>query len=414
MRKKIKKPNGVIYFIVYILIYPVLKIFFRLKADRRDYDPPKGAFIIVSNHISFMDFLLVMLSVYSRKFIRLNALTAQKFFFYSPLHKLLPVMGCIPKNLFDPDIRSIIGLKSVLKRGDKILLFPEGRCSVHGPYMGMHKTTGSLIKNLGVPVISCHIGGAYNCMPFWRKGVRFGTERITLANLFTPEDLKTMSADEINSAIDKSLSGGNIKPLKNPKPFKVFKARRLAEGLENVIYYCPKCSREFTLETKGNNIRCAACGNSAEMDQYAKLTPLSRESVIPESVREWYRTQIAHEKRMLENLDFIEIAVTVRMQAKKPGKGLDLCGEGILRLDSEGWRYNGKLNGEDADLLFPINSVPALPFDPNDNFQIYSNGKFFAFCPKNNAQACAKYATVGECAYWRFASEIQMTDNDFA
>jgi 1-acyl-sn-glycerol-3-phosphate acyltransferase len=411
MRKKTKTPNAVLYFLVYIIIYPVLKTVFRLKVDRSDYKPPKGAFIVVSNHISFMDFLLVMLSVYSGKFIRLNALTAQKFFFYSPLHKFLPMMGCIPKNLFDPDIRAIIALKSVLKRGGKILIFPEGRCSVHGSYMGMHKTTGSLIKNLGVPVVSCHIAGAYLCMPFWRKsGTRAGKTQVTLANLFTPEDLKSMSVDEINAAIDQSLSGANVPEPK--KPFKIFRAKRLVEGLENMIYYCPKCSREFTLETKNNKICCAACGNSAEMDVYGKLTP-SPGSMIPESVSAWYRAQAAYEKKALESFELLEIPATVRMQAKQPGKGLDPAGEGILHLDPGGWHYKGRLHGENADIFFPIDSVPAMPFDPNDNFQIYSDGKFYAFCPKDNARACAKYATVGECAYWKFASSVQMTNNDF-
>ena len=85
-----------------------MKLLFRLKVDRKNYDPPKGPFVVVSNHVSFMDFLLVMLSLYPR---RLNAVAAQKFYFYRPLDKLLPMMGCIPKNLFDPDVRSIIRIK---------------------------------------------------------------------------------------------------------------------------------------------------------------------------------------------------------------------------------------------------------------------------------------------------------------
>lgn len=406
LRKKIKKPNGILYFLVYILIYPVLKIFFRLKVDRSNYNPPKGPFVVISNHVSFMDFLLAMLTVYPR---RLNAVAAQKFYLYNPLNKLLPVMGCIPKNLFDPDIRSIIGIKTVLKRGGRILLFPEGRCTVHGSYMGMHKTTGKLIKNLGIPVVSCYIEGSYICMPFWRKNLRFGQEKVTLANLFTIEDTHNMSSDEINAAIDRSLSGINVaNPSKPSKPFRTFKSRRLIEGLQNIIYYCPKCGREFTLETKGNNIYCTACGNTAKIDCYAKLIASDKNSVIPANIQDWYRDQCLYEMQFLkEDMEPVRLKVTVRMPLRE-GRGIEECGRGTLWLDPKGWHYDGGLTGENVNLFFPIDTVPAMPFDPNDNFQIYSDGKFYSFTPED-ARSCAKYATIGECAYWRFASSVQMT-----
>jgi len=403
-QKKIKKPDGILYFLVYILIYPVLKIFYRLAADRKSYKPPKGPFAVICNHVSFMDFLLVMLTIYPR---RLNAVAAQKFYFYSPLHKLLPFMGCIPKNLFDPDIRSIIGMKTVLKRGGRVLLFPEGRCTVHGPYMGIHKTTGNLLKNLGVPVISCYIEGAYTCMPFWRKGAKFGRTRVTLANLFAAEDLRDMTPDEINAAVDRRLGGADTAPF--PKPFCVFRAKRLLEGLENIIYYCPDCGGEFTLKTKNNTVYCEKCGSSAVMDRYAALKPANERSAVPKSVQAWYKAQAAYEMRSLkEGMEPIKTRAKVRTRADKPGKGLKESGFGTLTLDPSGWRYEGALDGEDVNLFFPLESVPALPFDPNDNFQIYSGGTFYAFTPEN-ARACSKYATIGECMYQRFSAASQMT-----
>jgi len=399
----IKRPNAVLYFVAYIILYPLIKLLFWLKVDRKGYDPPKGPFVVVSNHVSFMDFLLVMLTFYPH---RLNAVAAQKFYFYSPLDKLLPMMGCIPKNLFDPDVRSIIGIKKVLKRGGRVLLFPEGRCTTAGAYMGIHKSTGKLIKNLGVPVISCHIEGAYTCMPFWRKGLRFGRERVTLAGLFSEGDVQALSADEINRAIDARLGGYDTPPPN--KPFHTFRARRLAEGLHNILYWCPKCGRELTLETEGCIIRCTACGNTAEIDKTARLIPAPG-SAAPDSIQDWYREQSRYEASLLsEDMAPVRVQVTVRMPAGKAAKGLAPCGTGTLWLEPKGWHYDGKLSGEDVALFFPIETVPAIPFDPDDNFQIYSKGTFFAFTPEDG-RLCAKFATLGECMYWRFASRIQMT-----
>jgi len=353
-----------------------------------------------------MDFLVVMLSLYPMK---LNAVAAQKFFLYKPLNKLLPVMGCIPKNLFDPDVRSIIGIKTVLKRGGDVLLFPEGRCSCDGFYAGMHRSTGKLIKKLSVPVISCHIEGSYICMPFWRGGIRAGRVRITISNLFSPESLQSLSIDEINTAIDAGLGGhcgtGRQVPLSR---FRTFGTRRLAEGLQYILYWCPKCGQEFTTETAKCRIYCTACGNAAELDRYAMLNPTPG-SVVPNDIHSWYKEQARYEARKLHaGMDPISVHVSVRLPSDVPGGGMATYGSGIISIDPKGWRYEGKLKDERVNLFFPIDTVPALPIDPNDVFQIYAHGTFYMFSPDNKRE-CIKYSVIGECAYWKFASNVQMT-----
>ena len=400
---KVKKPNSVIYFFVYIFIYPLLKLMFRLEIDRKNYHPPDGPFIILSNHSSFMDFLIVMLSLYPTK---VNAITAQKFFLYKPLHKLLPMMGCIPKNLFDPDVRSIIGIKTVLKRGGRILLFPEGRCACDGVYAGMHKSTGKLIKKLNVPVISCSVDGAYKCMPFWRDGIRAGRVKITISDLFSPDELQSLTIDEINSAIDKRLGRDEDSPPK--KPFRTFGTKRLAEGLQFILYWCPKCGQEFTTETEGCIINCTACGNAATIDRDMMLTP-TQGSIVPEDIHAWYKKQAQYEAEKLnENMDPVSVFVNVLLPSDTPGGGMNKSGSGNISLDSKGWHYKGELKGEQVSLFFPIDTVPALPIDPNDVFQIYAHGTFYMFSPEEKRR-CIKYSVIGECAYWKFASPVNMT-----
>ena len=401
---KVRKPNSVIYFFVYILFFPLIKMLFHLQIDRSGYKPPKGAYIAVSNHSSFVDFLVVMLSLYPDK---VNAVAAQKFFLYKPLHKLLPMMGCIPKNLFDPDVRSIIGIKGVLKSGGQILLFPEGRCACDGVYAGMHKSTGKLIKKLGVPVVSCSVDGAYKCMPFWRDGIRNGRVRIILSNLFSSDDLQALSVEDINNALDKRLGRDEDPPPR--KPFRTSRERRLAEGLQNILYWCPKCDQEFSTETKGCVIRCTACGNAASLDRNAVLSPISADSVVPEDIHEWYKEQARYEAQKLhDDMEPVKVRVNVRLPSDVAGGGMIECGSGIASLSPDGWRYDGELKGEHVSLFFPIDTVPALPFDPNDNFQIYAHGTFYMLTPVEQRQ-CVKYSVIGECAYWKFAKNVQMT-----
>jgi len=402
---EVKRPNVIIYFLAYILIYPLLKLFFKLEVDRKNLVFPEGPYIMLSNHDTMIDFVVAMLPLYTR---RINAVTAQKFFLYRPLHKLLPMMGCIPKNMFSPDIRSIVGIKTVLKRGDGILMFPEGRCTSGHAYTGIHKATGKMIKKFGVPVISCYIEGASVCVPHWRKGIRFGHIRVTYRNLFSEEDLKSLTIDEINAAIDARLSGQEgVSPPK--KPFKALTTRRLAEGLHNILYWCPKCGSEYTMKTKSNAIFCTACGNRATLDRNTKLIP-APDSVFPDDrISSWFREQVRNEMRALSaDMEPIVDKVTVRTPSSIPGGGIIESGSGIMRLDPTGWHFEGELSGEQVTLFFPVESVPALSYDHNDCYQLNSGNSLYRFAPEDRRKSF-KYAILGECMHWKFSPRALMT-----
>jgi len=401
---KLKKPNAALYLLAYILVYPLLKICFKLKVYRKELKVPEGPYIILSNHFTMMDFLIVMMSFYPR---RLYAVGAQKWFLYRPLHKLLPIMGVIPKNMFDPDIRSIIGIKTVINRGKGILLFPEGRCSSSNAYTGMHKATGKLIKKMGVPIISAYIEGAKVSMPHWRKWFRFGRIRVTYKNLFSEDEIKSLSIDEINAAIDARLSGAEG-ALPVDKPFKTVWANNLAKGLQNVLYYCPKCNQEFTMMSKGNILRCTACGNEVTVDRELKLNP-SPGSIGDREISIWFRDQARYEMQaMSEDMEPIVENVKIWTPSPKPGRGMVESGFGVLRLDPKGWHFDGEISGEQTSKFFPVDTIPAISYDHCDNFQVYYGGDYFMFVPED-PRRCIKYVILAECLYWKFARNIMMT-----
>jgi len=402
---KIKRPNRIIYFISYILVYPLLKIFFRFEINREFFDSPKGAFILLSNHITMLDFLLVMLPLFPKR--RLNAVAAQKWYLFKPLHKLLPAMGCIPKNMFDPDMRSIVGIKTVLKRGDAVLLFPEGRCSSSMAYTGMHKTTGKLLKKLEVPVVSALIEGGNICLPHWRGGFRLGKIRITYRNLFSADDFSSLSVAEINATVDARLSGiEGALPVK--KPFQTFRAKNLTEGLARILYYCPKCESEFALVTFENIISCSSCSFSATMDRQGLLTP-SDDGSGGEHVSVWFGKQVSHEMRTLSaDMKPIVDKVSVSTPSPVPGGGIIHSGTGTMTIDRNGWRFEGTLHGESSDLFFPVESVPAISYDHQNNYQIYYGGDYYMFMP-SEPKKCIKYVILAECLHYKFASEPLLT-----
>jgi len=401
---RVKRPNAVLYFLTYIFVYPLYKICFKLEVDRKNLKVPKGAYIVLANHNTMLDFLFVMLSIYPH---RLNAVGAHKWFLSSPLDKLLHFMGVIPKNMFDPDARSVMGIKTALNRGDGVLLFPEGRCSSSQAYVGIHKTTGKMIKKFGVPVISCYLEGMEICMPHWRKGFRFGRIRITFSNLFSGEDTETLSIDEMNAAIDARLSGDEgVSPAK--KPFATCGSKRLAEGLHLILFYCPKCNKEFTMTSEGNTIRCTACGNEATLSREAKLTPAPG-SIAEEEISLWYRDQVRNVmKTVSEDMEPIVESVKVRSPSQKPGGGVVDSGSGTMRIDSKGWHFNGEIYGEKVDRFFPVDTVPAMSYDHDYAYMFYYGGEFYQFIPEDPRKSI-RYMILAECLHWKFASKVLMT-----
>jgi len=403
----VRRPNPFLYFLAYTLIYPALKICFKVKVDRSSLEMPKGAYIVLANHITMLDFLLAMLPLYPR---RLNAVTAHKWFLSKPLNTMLPKVGCIPKNMFDPDVRSIISMKTVLNRGDSILLFPEGRCSSSQVYTGMHKSTGKLIKKFNVPVISCYLEGAEVCVPHWRKGFRFGRIRVTYKNLFSADDTQAFSIDDINTAIDARLSGTEgASPV--IKPFQTAFSRRLAEGLHQILFYCPKCKMEFTMTSFSNTIRCTACGNEATINRDSSLTP-SPGSIAEKEISLWYKEQVKQIMSTLtDDMEPITENVKVRMPSSVQGGGMVDSGFGVIRLEPKGWYYDGELSGEKVNLFFPVETIPAISYDHYDNFQIYYAGDFYMFIPEN-LQNCIKYVILAECLHKKFSPRALMTQGN--
>jgi len=400
----VRRPNAALYLIAYTFIYPFLKICFKLKVDRSGLDLPDGAYIMLSNHYTMLDFLMVMLPLYPK---RLNAVTAQKWFLSKPLNKMLPVMGCIPKNMFDPDVRSIIGIKTVLNKGNGLLMFPEGRCSSSHAYVGIHKSTGKMIKKFGVPVVTAYIEGAAICLPHWRKGFRCGRIRVTYKNLFSADETQSLTIDEINSGIDARLSGDEG-ALPVTKPFKTLNSKKLAEGLQYILYYCPKCKNEYTMVTKGNVISCNNCGNEATMGKDGNLI-LSQNSVGNSIISLWYKEQVEHEMQALsKDMEPIIEKVKVKTPSSVPGGGMEESGFGTIRLDPEGWHFDGEISGEKLSRFFPIETVPAMSYDHDDNFQIYCGGEFFMFIPKD-LRKCLKYVILAEGTHIKFSPKILMT-----
>ena len=357
----------------------------RVKYDNRA-PKLKTPSIVLCNHGSFIDF------VYSGKLLRKyapNFLVARLYFYNKYAAWLLRKYGCIPKSMFALDIESVKNSMKVLRSGGVLAMMPEARLSTAGSFEDIQEGTYAFLKKSAVPVYYIKISGDYFAKPKWGKGVRRGSYvEAELDTLFTEEEIKALSVEEIKARTLEVLDYNEFEWIKGQKDVK-YRSKNLAEGLENILSKCPKCKQKYTIKTKNREIYCESCGKIAELDDKYSFV----ESTYFESFGEWYEWQKSElEREILSDGNFALQSPVVFYLPSLDGKTMKReAGRGTCTLNREGLTYEGTLDGESTTLHFPIAEIYRLLFGAGENFEIYVGKKIHYFVPEERRMAVDFY-----------------------
>lgn len=138
----------------------ILKLFFRLKVEGLENLPQKTNFIIIANHTSYLD-PLVMLAGVPQK-ISCIALRGLYRIFW--LRWFLEKMSAFPSGSASEKAVSL------LMQNKNVGLFPEGGVSRDGSLREFRRGAALLAIKTGRPIVPCAIFGAYQALP---KTARF-------------------------------------------------------------------------------------------------------------------------------------------------------------------------------------------------------------------------------------------------
>jgi 1-acyl-sn-glycerol-3-phosphate acyltransferase len=259
----------------------------------------KGPFLITANHNGELDPALLALSfkehmyfVSSEHVFRKGFISKVLTYFFAPIAR---VKGMT-------DATAALNIIRHLKKGTNVCLFAEGNRSYNGITGPIFPATGKLAKAAGASLITYHFEGGYLTTPRWSRTTRKGYMRGKVVNVYTPEQLKQMTPEEVNDHIRADIWEDAFERQKtNPH---AYKGKDLAKGLENALYFCPKCGRTGTLHSEGGVFSCG-CGLRV---QYTELGFFEKVEVIdPEpmftTVRDWDFWQ---DKRVLEYADALQ------------------------------------------------------------------------------------------------------------
>ncbi len=224
------------------------------QVERVNMEGLKPPFMLLSNHQAFCDFELVSLGTYP---LRVNNVVNIDGYYRRAW--LLEWIGAICTRKFTTDFHLVKSIRKVLSRGDVLCMYPEARYSPCGVTSYLPESLGALVKMCKVPVVVAkHRGNHLHAPAYNIKQKRRVPHRTTMTKILDAEQIKKMSVDDINALLRKHFEYDDYRYWQE-SGFKITEGYR-AEGLEKVLYKCPKCKSEGKMATRGAELYCTECG----------------------------------------------------------------------------------------------------------------------------------------------------------
>ena len=320
----------------------------KYKVEKIHMEGLKPPYLLLSNHHSFIDFELIAMGTGMQ---RVNNVMSIDGYYLRPW--LMELIGCIGTRKYTTDLHLVKSINRVLKRGDVLCMYPEARYSPCGVTSFIPDSLGKLIRMNKVPVVVAIHHGNYLHSPFWNfRNKRKVPLHTTMTQMLTPEQIASMSVQEINDTIRKAFAYDEYQ-YQRDNGIRITESYR-AQGLHKILYQCPHCGKEFSMDSKGTELFCNACGKRWELREDGALQALEGEtefSHIPDWFR-WEREQVRAQIQRGEYRYEDEVQVFSLPRCWK----FEKLGKAKLTQDEEnGFVLTGHYRGQD----YRIQRIPA-------------------------------------------------------
>ena len=276
--------------ILRVIATPILKTMYKYSCEV--YPDLKGPYLVLANHNTDLDPGLVALSFPQQMYFVASEHVYRAGFASKVLRY---VFEPIAKRKGTSDTVTVMKSIRALREGKNVCLFPEGQKSFNGRTGEIHLATGKLVKASKASLITYKLEGGYFTTPRWGYGIRKGKMHGSIVNIYDPETLDKLSAEEITDIIIKDLYEDAYEK-QNESPI-AYKGKNLAKGLEHSLCVCQSCKKLDTLSSIKNKVFCNECGFSTTLDKYGYFDENSKFK----TVAQWDDFQQEELKKFVED-----------------------------------------------------------------------------------------------------------------
>jgi 1-acyl-sn-glycerol-3-phosphate acyltransferase len=173
-----------------------LALYHRMSVVGREHIPVEPPYVMVANHSSHLDALMMVSVQRWRLRDKVFPLAAGDFFFETPAMAAFATLCINALPLWRRNCgRHVLGelRERLISEPCAFVLFPEGTRSTDGRMGSFKAGLGMLVAQTAIPVVPCHISGASEAMP---KGKRWPRPRHVSLTIGEPLSFNELSNDK--------------------------------------------------------------------------------------------------------------------------------------------------------------------------------------------------------------------------
>lgn len=167
------------------IVRGLARLLFRIRFVGVEHVPGTGAVLLVPNHVSYMDPVLISIPIHRP----LHFMTLAGFFNVPGLGALIRWCRAFPVREDEADRQAVRTAIRILRAGEPLVIFPEGGRSTDGRLLPFRPGAFRIALQTDVPVVPVTIAGAFEAWPAQRRLPGPGRITITYHPPLTRKDL---------------------------------------------------------------------------------------------------------------------------------------------------------------------------------------------------------------------------------
>ncbi len=193
---------------VHFVTWLYMSVFYRLRVWGGHRIPREGPLLIISNHQSFLDPLLIGAATPRRQFF---SLARSSLFTHAGFGWLIRLMNAIPVERGAADMSAMRRCIDVLKQGHALVIYPEGTRTKDGATGKFATGLMFMVKRASPSVLPIAVEGAYDVWPRDRKLPHLtGQIGVMIGHPIPAEVLLAMSQEDALKHLQEVVEGMRV------------------------------------------------------------------------------------------------------------------------------------------------------------------------------------------------------------